>query len=48
MTQLQSVQPPSSQPQGAGQCFISPVMLSHLTLPTCYMESGRSGRETQG
>lgn len=31
MTRLQSVQPPSSQPQGAGQCFISPVMLSHLT-----------------
>lgn len=36
MTQLQSVQPPSSQPQGAGQCFISPVMLSHLTLPATW------------
>lgn len=33
MTWLQSVQPPSSQPQGAGQCFIRPVMLSHLTAP---------------
>lgn len=33
MTWLQSVQPSSSQPQGAGQCFISPAMLSHLTPP---------------
>lgn len=36
MTRLQSVQRPSSQPQGAGQCFISPVMLSHLTAPATW------------
>lgn len=36
MTWLQSVQPPSSQPQGACQCFISPVMLSHLTPPATW------------
>lgn len=36
MTQLQSVQSPSCQPQGAGQCSISPVMLSHLTPPATW------------